>query len=94
MPEIDHVRLVVEQAGDREVDAVGRRAVDEEEAVGRAADHQRPVERQRVGGAAAIALGRDHRDLAVRRERPREVLESGREIAVVVGEQDAHDRRL
>ena len=55
-----HVGQPVEQARHREVDAVGRRAVDEQEAVGRAANGQRPVERQRIRRAAAVALRRDH----------------------------------
>ena len=81
---------VVEQAGDGEVHAVGRRAVDEQEAVGRAAHRQRPVERQRIRRAAAVALRRDHGDLGQRRQRRGEMLDARGEVAVVVGEEDAH----
>ena len=85
-----HVRQLVEQAGHREMHAVGRRAVDEQETVGRAAHGQRPIERQRVGRAAAVALGRDDGDLGVRSELSGEAFQTGREVAVVVAEQDAH----
>jgi hypothetical protein len=54
------------------------------------AHHQRPVERERVRRAAAVALGRDDGDLGVRAQRGRERLETRSEIAVVVRQEDAH----
>ena len=90
----DHVGREVEQPGDREVHAVGRRAVDGEVAVRRAAHRQRPVERERVRGAGAVALGRDHGDLAQLAQRLGEQRDARREVAVVVGHQDAHRRIL
>ena len=73
MPEIDHVGKLVQQSGHRKMNAIGRRAVDELEAVRRAAHGQRPVERQRVRRAAAIAFRRDDRQLArAVRARPRD----------------------
>ena len=82
---------VIEHAGDGQMHAVGRRAIDEVEAVGRAAQAQRPVERQRIAGAAAVALGRDDGDVGDRRQRLGERLDARGEIAVVVAQQDAHD---
>ena len=84
---------MLEQSGDGEMDAIGRSAVDEQEAVGRAPHGQRAIERQRVRRAAAVALRRDDGDLGVRRELGREAFESGREVAVVIGKENAHGKR-
>src|SRR5206468_3205085 len=54
---------------------------------------QRPVEREGVGGPAAVALGGDDRDVAEGAHRLGEGGESGRVVAVVVREQDAHAGR-
>ena len=90
----DHLRQVVEQARDREVDAVGRRPVDEEEAVGSTPHGKRPVERQRVRRAGTVALRRDDGDVGVRSKLSGEAFQTGREVAVVVTEQDAHRHAL
>ncbi len=86
----DEVRQLVEEAGHRQVHAIGRRAVHEQEPVGGAPHRERAVERQRIGGAAAIALRRDHRDFAQIGQCIGEMRETRREVAVVVGEEDAH----
>ena len=87
----DHeVGKAVEQPRHGEVHAVGRRAVDEQEAAGRAAHRQRPIERQRIRSAAAIGLRRDDGDLGARSERCGKALEARCKVAVVVGKQDAH----
>ena len=85
-----HVGQMVEHAGHREVHAVGRCAIDMIEAVRGAAQRQRTIQRQRVAGAAAVALGRDHRDFADGAERLGERRDSGSEVAVVVTDQNAH----
>ena len=86
----DDIRGEVEQARDRDMNAIGGRAVHREVAVRRAPHRERPVERQRVRGARAIALRRDHRDLAELRERLGEQRDARREIAVVVRHEDFH----
>jgi hypothetical protein len=90
-PGHDDVGQRLEQTGDGEVHAVGRRAVDEQEAVGGTAHRERTVERERVGSAAAVALRRDHRHGAEVGERRGEDREPGGEVAVVVREQDPHE---
>jgi len=53
-------------------------------------DAQWTIERERVARAAAVAFRRHHVHLRERRQRPRQTGETGREIAVVVAQQDAH----
>ena len=86
----DEVGREVEQAGDGDVHAVGRRAVHREVAVRRAAHGERPVEGQRVGGAGAVALGRDHGHLPQLAQGLGQQCNARREVAVVVRHQDAH----
>ncbi len=84
------IDLAFEQARDREVHAVRRGAVDEM-APGTVFGHaQRDVERQRVAGAAAIALGSHHRHLGKRLQRVDEALQALGTIAIVVADQDSH----
>jgi hypothetical protein len=85
-----HVRQPVEHAGHRQMDAVGRRAIDVVEAVRRALQRQRAIERQRIARAAAVTLGRHHGDLGDVGQRARQVLDSRREITIIVAEQDPH----
>jgi hypothetical protein len=55
---------MLEQAREREVDAVRRRAVDVLVAVRGDVDRQAAVERERVGGAARVLLGSDDVEVA------------------------------
>src|SRR6185437_14567029 len=86
----DHVRVEIEQAGDRHVDAIGGRSVPVTEAVGRAAEHERTVEGERVGRAAAVAFRGDDGDVPERAQPLGERGEAGSEVAVVVREEDSH----
>ena len=84
---------VAQQAGQGHVHAVGRRAVDETHTGlgGPGGEHlQRPVQRERVGGATGILLGRDDLDLAQALHRRHQSGEPGGEVPVVVGNEYAH----
>ena len=84
-----HVGLVLEQTRDRDVHAVGRRAVDVVEVVVDALDSQRRLERQRVARAAAVTVRRDDDDLGERRQMLGERAQAACLIAVVVGKEDS-----
>ena len=71
--------------------AIGGRTVDVEEAALRPAHGEWPVEGERIGGTAAVALRRDHRNLRQRREHFGQQRDARREVAVIVAQQDAHD---
>src|SRR5204863_5836364 len=90
----DHLRQVIEQPRDREMDAVGGRAVYEQKAVRSTSHGERPVQRQRVRSAGAVALRRDDGDVGMRSKLSGEAFQTGREVAVVVTEQDAHRHAL
>src|SRR5919198_6641123 len=89
-PRDDHVGREIKQPRHRDVHAIGGCAVNRVVAIGRAAHHQGPVERERVGGPRPIALGRDHGHLAQARERFGEKGDARREVAVVVGDENFH----
>jgi len=76
---------MVQHAGHRQMNAIGRRAVDVMKACRRLTQHQRAVERERIGRAAAVALGRHDGDIGERGERLRQCGQTGREVAIVVG---------
>ncbi len=77
--------------GDREVHAVGRRAVDHVPGVGVHALHaQRHLERQRMAGAAEIAVGRDDGERRDALEPLAQEAQPFGAIAVIIGEQDLH----
>ena len=86
----DHVGHLLEQSGHSEVNAVRRRAVYELEAVRGFAHRKRPIQGERVGGAAAVALRRDHGDARKVGERFCKDCDAGSEVPVVVAEQNAH----
>ena len=86
----DHVGHLLEQSGHGEVNAVRRRAVYELEAVRGFAHRKRPIQGERVGGAAAVALGCDYGDARKAGERFCKDRDAGREVPVVVAEQNAH----
>mmetsp|Transcript_83101 Transcript_83101/g.231204 ORF Transcript_83101/g.231204 Transcript_83101/m.231204 type:complete len:332 (-) Transcript_83101:616-1611(-) len=91
----DHqVGPVAEQAGQCQVDTVRRRAADVAEAIRGTVDIERPVQRQRVGRAAGVLLGRDDVDLAKALAGLHERRQARREVAIVIGNQDAHGCRL
>ena len=82
--------LEIGQAVQGEVDAVGGRAVDKIEAVGGFLDAQRAVERERIAGAAAVALGGDHAHVGKFGGHPGEDGEAFGLVAVVVADEDIH----
>ena len=86
----DQVGLVLQQAGQRDVNTVGRRAVDVAHAVGCRVHRQRPVQGQGVGSAAGVLLGSHHVELAEPFAGVDQGREAGGEITVVVRDQDAH----
>ena len=81
---------MIEHARDRQMNTVGGRAIDEVKTVGRLPQRQRPIEGERVARAAAIALGRDHGCIAKVVQGVGQGRKAGREIAVVVTEENAH----
>ena len=84
------VGLEVEQSGQREMDAVGRRARDAVAAVVHAGDADGLVERQRIAGARAVAIWRDDGDAADDSQTFGQYAYAGRVDAVVVGNQNSH----
>ena len=76
--------------GDREIHAVGRRAVDRELTGRDLLDPQRAMQRQRVPGRALLAIRRHHEDLPEGLESTRESLDALRANAVVVADQNDH----
>ena len=91
MPETTMSCSSSNRPGDREVHAVRRRAVDDVVlALAELEDAQRHVERQRVAGAAAVAVGRDDGDLGQRRKRVAQALQALGAIAVVVADENFH----
>ena len=90
----DEVRALLEQARQRQVDAVGRRSVDVAKAVRGGVDREAAVERQRVRRAARVLLGRDDVEIAEPFARLDERGQPGSEVAVVVGDEDAHGPKI
>jgi hypothetical protein len=84
------VGLVLEQARDRDVHAIRRRAVHVVEILIDALHAQRSLERQGVAGTAAIAVRRNDDDFGNRLQVLGERAQAARLIAVVVGEQNSH----
>ena len=72
--------------------AVRRGAADVAEAVGGCVQAQGLVQGQGVGGAAGVALGRKHIDLAQALASFHQRGNAGRQVTVVVGNQDSHGR--
>ena len=73
----------------RDVHAVGRRAVDLVHAVAQRVHPQRPAQRQRMTDGAGLDVRRDDGDLAERRERRGEDVNAFRVDAVIVGDEDS-----
>ena len=85
------VRLELQHAGQRQVHAVGRRAGDAAGVVVDALQPDRQVERQRVAGAGAVAVGGDHHHfMAGLAQHGGEHPDAGGIDAVVVADQDPH----
>ncbi|CPP10934.1 Uncharacterised protein [Bordetella pertussis] len=74
----------IHQAGQGDVHAIGRRAVDVDEAVGSGAHRQRPVQGQGVRGAAVIRLRRDHGQFAQPGQRLDQRFQPGGVVTIVV----------
>ena len=89
-----HVGLERKQARDGEVHAVGRCAFDEVHVGFGLADAQRQFERERVARAAAIAIGRHHRQIAQALEPLAQRVDAARAVTVVVGYEDSHRRAI
>ncbi len=75
-----------EHARKRDVHRIRGRAVDEIETIRRLMNAQRTRQRERVGRAAAVLLGRHHRDVAERLQRVMQHIDAARQIAVVIAE--------
>jgi hypothetical protein len=93
LPEVDaghdHVVVLLKEPGDREVHAIGRRAVHVIHVVAELEHAQRHVERQRIARTAAIAVGRDDGDCRERSKRVRQPLQAFGAIAVIVADEDS-----
>jgi hypothetical protein len=91
----DHVVLFFEQAGDREMHAIRRCAVEHEVLALAERQHaQRHVESERVAGAAAVAVGRDDSDLAQLGQGIAQCSDPVGAIAVVVADENLHCGKL
>ena len=89
----DHqVGPVPEQTGERDVHAVGRRAIEITKAVGRRGDVQRGIERQGVRFRAVVELGRNHFHLSHVLERFVQGHNARSLVTVVVRNQYFHGR--
>ena len=53
-------------------------------------DGERTVERERIGGAGVVVVGRDNRHAAETAHGLRERLNAGRAVAVIVGDKNVH----
>ena len=84
------VRVPIEKPGEREVDAVGRRALDHDEAVLARFRPKRNAERERVARSAPIPVGGRYRHLPVLREGAPQAHEPRRAVAIVIAQEDAH----
>jgi len=90
----DHdIGQLLQQPRHREMHAIGRGAIDEIGLPARLAHRQWPIESQRIGGSAAVALWRDNRHGSEGSKRLGERDDAGREIPVIVTQQDAHIRK-
>ena len=86
----DDVGQVLEQPRDREMHAVGRRAVDVLVTEVGTPHGERTIERQGIAGAGAIALGCDDRDFTEWRERFGQSLKARGEVTIIVAEENPH----
>ena len=87
----DDVGLLLQHPGDGDVDAVGRRAVDAPGVFVVANHADRHVQGQRIAGAGAVAVGRDHQHLvAGLAQASGEDADAGGVDAIIVADQDTH----
>ena len=77
----------------RDVDAVGRRAVDLVDALAQPLHAQRTAQRQRVADGAGFDVRRNDDDLAEPRERARQRVDALRVHAVIVGDENLFHRK-
>ncbi len=83
-----HVRFVLEQSGNREVDAVRWCAVDGINIRIRPLNTQRAIQRQRVACATSISVRRDHGGGAQIAQMARQTQKALGPVAVIVAYQD------
>ena len=87
----DHeVGLFVEQAGDGQVHAIRRRAIDFEAPLPVAGHTQRPRQRQGVAGRGTVPVGGNHGHVGDLLERIDQCVDARGEISVVVTYEDFH----
>ncbi|MNC35013.1 hypothetical protein D3C75_834780 [compost metagenome] len=89
-PRHHHVRRLWQQPIEPQVHAVGRRAVEADEAIGQGLRMQWPVQRQRTAGAALVLIRGDHRALGIIRQRSVQRGDAGCGNTVVVRNQNTH----
>src|SRR5205823_13760264 len=85
----DEVRKAFQHLRDRDVDAVGRRAVDGEHALADVLYTQRMTERERVADRARLLDGRDDGDVADAFQPDGQSHQAFRSVSVVVRDQDS-----
>ena len=81
---------MIKHPGNGYVDAIGRRAIDEQKPISRPTDFERAVKRQGIGGPAAIALRRDHGDFPQCAHRLRKRSQARGKITIVITDQNSH----
>ena len=86
----DEIGQALEHVRDRDVDAVGRRTVDAENALVDSIEAQHVTQRQRVANRARFGRRRDDGDVADVAQRAGERMNAFRSVAIVVGDQDAN----
>ena len=86
----DHIRILIEQSGQGQVYAIGRRAVHAINTVSRPVDAQRRIQSQRMTRAALIAIRRDNDDVGEVRKRQRQRGEAIGLVAIIVTKQYSH----
>ena len=74
---------------DRDVDAVGRRAVDLVDAIAQPLHPKRPAQRQRVADRAGFDVRRDNRDFSEIGESCRQRMDAVRVDAIIIGYEDS-----
>ncbi len=90
----DQVRTLLQQPGDRHMDAIRGRAIDEVKPASRLAHRQWPAQGQRIRRARPVTFRRVDRDFREIGQDRGERLDARGEVAVVVADQDAHGRIL
>ena len=90
----DEVGASLEEGAEGEEDAVGGRPVHLEGTVGAPHRPQGPVERQRMAGAALLPIWGNDGHLRHTSARLGEEPDPGSEDAVIVGDEDVHEKKI